>query len=136
MKHVIKSFGNSHFSGVLKDTEWDFNSCETLEDRVDMARALRAVLTAMDQVGWLEHTSDWDPYLIIKLKGDEEFNSFTGYYDIEKVDITHLWVDAPGPEDLQDDDLQEVAMRFYEEKEGVARLMIPLEVIEYIKIGD
>ena len=47
----------------------------------------------IEYLGYLEHTGDWDPFIIIKLKNGEQIETQSGYYDIEikgGFDITRL----------------------------------------------
>jgi len=38
-----------------------------------------------EEAGWFEHTSDWDPTLIVKLNSGEKIESASGYTEFEIV---------------------------------------------------
>jgi len=48
------------------------------------------------QLGWIEHTSDWDPYYVIQLKDGTTIETASGYssIDLEKSTDTELAFDS------------------------------------------
>tara|TARA_R110000772_G_scaffold31763_1_gene78092 strand:+ start:220 stop:708 length:489 start_codon:yes stop_codon:yes gene_type:complete len=41
----------------------------------------------ISNLGWIQHTSDWDPYLIIETVRGETFQTESGYYRMETQDL-------------------------------------------------
>ncbi|MDY0200625.1 MAG: hypothetical protein RBR40_06520 [Tenuifilaceae bacterium] len=67
----------------------------TPEDVQVYLEGLKAWLDAMDKIGWIEHTCDWDPYLRITLKDGTILRTELHYYLINRVTLTTLFIEAP-----------------------------------------
>jgi hypothetical protein len=102
---VIENFGNSSFSTSMMNTEFRFDTCKSSDDRVDMVKAMKAFLETIDKLGWVEHTSDWDPYLIIKLGDGTVLKTLSGYFLITQLpeNTDHILIEAPDLDDLEDE---------------------------------
>lgn len=58
-------------------------------------RMYSKLLAFLDKLGWLEHTSDWDPYLKITFRNGEVIETPSGYWDFtvsEDGDNPHIEV--------------------------------------------
>jgi hypothetical protein len=90
--------------------------------------SLSKVLEFLNALGWVEHTSDWDPWLMINFVDEQEqFESPSGYFlfDVDKI-INTIVIEAPDEENLEEDDER----RFY--KDG--KYVIPINLIKSIDI--
>lgn len=78
----------------------DFNN--TSQSRVNDMKTYIKVIDFIEQLGWIEHTGDWDPYLIITLNDDTEIETEHGYYlmTLDGTGITYEY----GSEDEDGDD--------------------------------
>jgi hypothetical protein len=61
-------------------------------------------------LGWIEHTGDWDPFLQIEFHNKEVFTTESGYYlfDVDKQSC-ELVIEAPDKEDLDLEDIKNKA---------------------------
>lgn len=48
-------------------------------------KSLSKILNFLDRLGWVEHTSDWDPYLIIKLKNGAKIETQCDFWQFEII---------------------------------------------------
>lgn len=149
-KEVIKVEGwNEKFtnkpstlSHVLLDTSWDFTQFDPEKDNEhrmsnirEYAEALQKTLAAAEAIGEVEHSCDWDPILIIKLRNGETVYSESHYYQIEVGD-KEIFIEAPSKKEYRDWG-KEAPERFYVDPEvkGVEpTLVIPLAAISLITI--
>ena len=53
------------------------------DSKIDSLKAYAMGLELINQLGWLEHTSDWDPFLMIELKNGGEIQTESGYFLFE-----------------------------------------------------
>ena len=51
----------------------------TLHDLYAFQHAIKIII----EIGEIEHTGDWDPYLIITLKDESQISTPNGYYEFE-----------------------------------------------------
>lgn len=71
---------DNQISGILLD----LLSYTPLQLTVNPKRDLESfqkLITFITQLGWIEHTGDWDPYLIIEFNNGDKFETEPGYYD-------------------------------------------------------
>ena len=60
---------------------------DTRFDLVDIhLKHLEAMLAFVGVLGEIEHTGDWDPYLDIELVDGGQYQTESGYYDIEVLE--------------------------------------------------
>ena len=57
----------------------------------------------IEKLGWIEHTADWDPYIIIQFQDGTELITESGYYHITEIDDTGFTIEY-GTEDEDGDD--------------------------------
>ena len=50
-------------------------------------------LDLIEKLGWIEHTSDWDPYIIIQFHDGTEFETESGYYSITEIHDTGFTIE-------------------------------------------
>ena len=53
-----------------------------IEGCINTLLAYSKIIDAIESLGWLEHTGDWDPYLQIELKNGITFETESGYTEI------------------------------------------------------
>ena len=78
-----------------KECKIDFEDCENHEDRCIKVLYFQRMTELIDQLGWHEHTSDWDPWIEIQFEDTDgvivEEDNMTGYINFD-------WVDKDGNE--------------------------------------
>ena len=52
---------------------------ESHDRKIAMLYKYSRDMETIQQIGWFEHTSDWDPFLIIKLKDGTQLETESGY---------------------------------------------------------
>jgi hypothetical protein len=116
-----------YLSLTLASVEFSFEGLN-LDERTGLANALSHVTKAMGVIGWMEHTADWDPVLVIDTT-DGRLITDSHYYEVEAPLLTkdgnYLVVEAP-------DKISEVEslVEFWES----GYYYIPLELIKLITI--
>ena len=85
---------------------------ERIKELVTFVRAYEAV----EELGWFEHTSDWDPTLLITLTDDTTIETASGYTEfelsnykrsettvntIDKIKSVDIFVDKPDSDDCE-----------------------------------
>jgi len=137
----------SRLSQVLLDAEWDFTQFDGEKDNErrlfniwEYAEALKKTLDAADALGNIEHTNDWDPFLIITLRNGEVVNSESHYYQINQITERALYVGAPSRVDYKNWE-EQPPEKYYvdpevhsEDPESWPALVIPLAAISKIII--
>jgi len=72
----------------FKISKWD--DVEDNSHRIKLmessCRNVKAFIDLVEQLGDIEHTSDWDPYLTITLRNGEQTETDTGYWNFEIKD--------------------------------------------------
>lgn len=69
----------------------------------ELTERLIKTIDLISRLGWIEHTSDWDPYLIITFRdGSEQFQTESGYYDIVAHD-EHITITYGQDEDTEEE---------------------------------
>jgi len=80
------------------------------------------------QLGWIEHTCDYDPYLVIELKDNTDFETMNGYYLFDVID-DKIYIEAPGDDEY---DIEEYR-RFYDKDKPA--WVIKIDMIKSISIA-
>jgi len=140
MKKVIigRTHPQSNLSFHLLNTEWDFTQFDAKvpedfhpADLEDYAHALKAVLDAMDHVGNVEHSNDWDPYVLIDLRDGTQVQTPAGYFGIKGLVNGLMLVEAPSTQDYTDW-AEPIPPKYYDGK--MEQFVIPLGAISRITI--
>jgi len=109
--------------------------------------AAAKLFDAANAMGWVEHTSDWDPFLIITLNDDTKLRTPSHFYlilneDLEKDknwDLDYLEIEAPEWLDvasgIHEADAAQPIYQYYVREVGdkEARYRIPIKDIKHIK---
>ena len=136
IKQAVGGYNPNPFSAQMTRLKFDFASCTEHRDRVVMATALSGWLKAMEAIGILEHTGDWDPILRIRFRNGESVETHSGYFRIKDADFEgDLLIDAPDQEELKEWEEEEQnapIMKFYDRNHKAYR--IPLNMIARISI--
>ena len=78
-----------------------FQDCENHEDRCIKVLYFQEMTKLIEKLGWHEHTSDWDPWIVVTIEEENTINvleSPTGYTYFD-------WVDKDGNELIIDDNV-------------------------------
>ena len=76
-----------------------FQDCQDHEDKCIKVLYFQEMVAMIEKLGWHEHTSDWDPWIMVSTEDEKGINvleSPTGYCDFD-------WVDKDGVELFIDD---------------------------------
>lgn len=108
---------------------------------MDLAEALKSTLQAANDIGWIEHTCDWDPYLIIKLRDGRILNTPSHYYLVQEIvefesGVYYLLIEAPDKETLENYDEADTGeiMEFYSMEDGDPVFKFRLSDIDYVSV--
>ena len=134
--------GNSELSILLSDTTWNFTQYDGVKDNEERMRyikeyaeGLQRVLAAMGVLGEIEHTSDWDPLLVITLRNGEQVESASHYYQIDGVSVKSVFIEAPPRKDYKNWEEEEPEKYYIDLEDGLdPQLVIPLAAIALIEI--
>lgn len=78
----VKEIGKSSLSYALKESlKMDFKDC-SLQDKVTLLEFYSKMVELIGDLGWHEHTSDWDLNTVIKMKSGAEFHTMVGYPEV------------------------------------------------------
>ncbi len=136
---------SSELGMQLLSIEWDFSQFK--EDKpggqsrsislMELATALQKTMAAADAIGTIEHTSDWDPLLVIELKNGQTIESESHMYQIDYVDREIMEIEAPSLADYKDIYETEAPKEYYTElgKSGAPALVFKLEDIKLITVN-
>lgn len=102
----------------------------TPEDVHVYLKALMAWLDTMEQIAWIEHTGDWDPYLRITLKDGTILRTELHYYLINRVTQTTLFIEAPDGSEAPE--ASDPILKFYDKETFEYR--VPITEIVRIEI--
>ena len=74
-----------HLSSLLIDQHIKLHLPEglSLEDRIASLSAYQIYINCITTMGDLEHTGDWDPYLVITFDDDSKLETSSGYWEWE-----------------------------------------------------
>ena len=73
-------------SGKLLDTFHDWNLSEEGSQKYEELEEISAYLEVIRGLGWLEHTEDWDPALVIGTNNGETIQLENGYWQFHLLD--------------------------------------------------
>lgn len=73
-------------SGKLLDTFHDWNLSEEGAQKYEELEEISAYLQVIEGLGWLEHTSDWDPALVIGTNNGDTIQLENGYWQFHLLD--------------------------------------------------
>ena len=129
---------------LLLGIEWDFKAAREGKGLdlglLPMAEAFKATMDAANALGWVEHTSDWDPYLIVKMADGRELYTPSSYFQVEEIQEFspgeyYLLVVAPDSQTLEDYKQATTNIHeYYYLEDGDPVYRIPLTEIDYITV--
>lgn len=119
-------------SVFLKRMGGTLDLTNSLDPQGDL-RGYQTLLRFINALGWVEHTSDWDPFLEITFRDGTKGDTMGGYFLITDIDATHVLIDAIGAE--EDSDLIDPALLKYWTPIKNA-YVIPISVIQSLKLFD
>ena len=132
----------TNWAGAILDLEWDFTQYDHIKDNANrlswlksFAGAFASTMDAANDLGWIEHTCDWDPFLIIRLRNNTHLETDSHYYQVDEVTDTELRIIAPSVADFKEWE-EELPKKYYvpdTENHG-AVYAIPLIAISVIKV--
>lgn len=73
-------------SGKLLDTFHDWNLSEEEAQKYEELEEISAYLQVIEGLGWLEHTLDWDPALVIGTNNGDTIQLENGYWQFHLLD--------------------------------------------------
>ena len=73
-------------SGKLLDTFHDWNLSEEGAQKYEELEEISAYLQVIEGLGWLEHTLDWDPALVIGTNNGDTIQLENGYWQFHLLD--------------------------------------------------
>lgn len=73
-------------SGKLLDTFHDWNLSEEGSQKYEELEEISAYLQVIEGLGWLEHTGDWDPALVIGTNNGDTIQLENGYWQFHLLD--------------------------------------------------
>ena len=125
----------NNIGSLLLGMEWNFKAVREgkgLElGLLPLAEAFRDIMDAAATLDWVEHTIDWDPYLIIKMADGRELHTPSHYYQVIAVQELstgeyYLLVEAPiegSPDDYEE--ATSIHEYYYLEEDGDPAYRIP-----------
>ena len=161
MKRFMKNHSDeiSETGNRLLQIEWDFKAAREEFEReaatqsfysrnasdggwlLDLAEAFRDTMTAANSIGWMEHTCDWDPYLIITMADGRVLNTPSHYYLVVDIEVSiegySLLIEAPDESTIQGYEEATTNIHEYyipEDHKGRSVYRIPLMEIDYITV--
>ena len=130
---------------LLLGIEWNFKAVREGKGLdlglLSLAEAFKDTMDAAAAIGWVEHTSDWDPYLIIKMADGRVLHTPSHYYQVIAVQEVstgeyYLLVEAPFEETPPEDYEEAINIHeyYYLGEDGDSVYRIPLMEIDYITV--
>ena len=77
---------NGQLSGKLLDRFHDWNLSEEEAQKYEELEEISAYLEVIEGLGWLEHTGDWDPALVIGTNNGDTISLEQGYWQFHLLD--------------------------------------------------
>ena len=84
--YCLAQAGNKQLSGKLLDTFHDWNLSEEGDQKYEELEEISAYLQVIEGLGWLEHTGDWDPALVIGTNNGDTIQLENGYWQFHLLD--------------------------------------------------
>jgi hypothetical protein len=74
-------------SEIMENKKHDLTNMSKAERISELIQFIGDNRTRQEQ-GWFEHTSDWDPFLLIKLSDGEKIETAAGYDDCKIINFS------------------------------------------------
>jgi len=101
---IQDQFENTQASNIIaENANWQPQPEFDFELNKNKLQAYCKMIHFINWLGWIEHTSDWDPSLIITLKTKEIIETNPGYY-LAEVKGNELIVEGPHENDISEND--------------------------------
>lgn len=84
--YCLGQASKKQLSGKLLDTFHDWNLSEEGAQKYEELEEISAYLQVIEGLGWLEHTGDWDPYLVIGTNNGDTLTFENGYWQFVLLD--------------------------------------------------
>lgn len=84
--YCLGQANNRQLSGKLLDTFHDWNLSEAGDTKYEELEEISAYLEVIEGLGWLEHTVDWDPALVIGTNNGDTIQLENGYWQFHLLD--------------------------------------------------
>ena len=84
--YCLGQASKKQLSGKLLDTFHDWNLSEEGAQKYEELEEISAYLEVIEGLGWLEHTGDWDPALVIGTNNGDTLSLENGYWQFHLLD--------------------------------------------------
>ena len=84
--YCLGQASKKQLSGKLLDTFHDWNLSEEEAQKYEELEEISAYLQVIEGLGWLEHTGDWDPALVIGTNNGDTIQLENGYWQFHLLD--------------------------------------------------
>ena len=84
--YCLGQASKKQLSGKLLDTFHDWNLSEEGAQKYEELEEISAYLQVIEGLGWLEHTGDWDPALVIGTNNGDTISLENGYWQFHLLD--------------------------------------------------
>ena len=84
--YCLGQASKKQLSGKLLDTFHDWNLSEEGAQKYEELEEISAYLQVIEGLGWLEHTGDWDPALVIGTNNGDTIQLENGYWQFHLLD--------------------------------------------------
>ena len=84
--YCLGQASKKQLSGKLLDTFHDWDLSEDGGDKYEELEEISAYLQVIEGLGWLEHTGDWDPALVIGTNNGDTLSLENGYWQFNLLD--------------------------------------------------
>lgn len=84
--YCLGQASKKQLSGKLLDTFHDWNLSEEGAQKYEELEDISAYLQVIEGLGWLEHTGDWDPALVIGTNNGDTISLEPGYWQFHLLD--------------------------------------------------
>ena len=84
--YCLGQASKKQLSGKLLDTFHDWNLSEEGAQKYEELEEISAYLEVIEGLGWLEHTGDWDPALVIGTNNGDTLTFENGYWQFHLLD--------------------------------------------------
>ena len=84
--YCLGQASKKQLSGKLLDTFHDWNLSEADDTKYEELEEISAYLQVIEGLGWLEHTGDWDPALVIGTNNGDTLSLENGYWQFHLLD--------------------------------------------------
>lgn len=122
--YCLGQASKKQLSSKLLDTFHDWNLSEEGAQKYEELEEISAYLQVIEGLGWLEHTGDWDPALVIGTNNGDTIQLENGYWQF------HLLDDEDGEIYLISSNMDDSSYEEYEVKVNI-RDIESINILDY-----